>query len=377
MNVTSGLRIGRVRGIDIRVHWSWAFIAGLLVWSLAEGVFGPQHGWGPAARWSAAAITAALVFGSILLHELSHSLVAQRAGMRVRAITLFIFGGVSSTTDEMPSAGQEFRVAIAGPLMSGGLALVFGAIWLMTRGIGIAPVFGYLALINLGLGAFNLLPGFPLDGGRVLRSLLWARTGDQERATAIAARVGSAIGMVLIGVGVVNAFAFSLVAGAWYALIGYFLVSAARGAAALVRVDELLEETNVARLMHAPSTIEASATVSELVDTQTRRGERAEIVEGARGPVGVVTVTDVAGRPRSTWDQVRVEQIMVPEGQLVTVGAGSSVRTAMQLMGERGVRQLPVVSEDGRIVGIVTLDDVEHFVRNGAERSATAGSAVS
>jgi CBS domain-containing protein len=298
--------------------------------------------------------------------------------MRVRSITLFIFGGVSSTAAEMPSAREEFRIAIAGPLMSVVLGLVFGSIWLATRSLGVAPVFGYLALINLALGVFNLLPGFPLDGGRVFRALLWARTGNQERATTIAGHAGSAIGLTLIAFGVVSVFLVGFLPGIWYALIGSFLFSASRGAGELLKVNQILETTEVARLMRTPPpTIDATATVSELVDTQTQRGERAEIVESAHRPVSVVTVTDIAGRPRSTWDQVRVEQIMVPESQLITINSDRSLRAAIGLMGERGVRQLPVVSDAGRIVGIVTLDDVERFVKTRAELDHAGGNASS
>lgn len=370
MGFTTGLKVGRIHGIEVRIHWSWVLIAALLVWSLAEGVFGPQQGWGLGMRWSAAIVTAALFFGSVLLHELSHSLVAQRAGIRVSAITLFVFGGISSTADEMPSAGQEFRVAVAGPLMSALLGVMFGVVWLPLRGNGVAAIFGYLSLINLALAAFNLLPGFPLDGGRVLRSLLWARMHSLERATAVAARSGSAIGLLLIVIGAASIFAFGLFAGLWYALIGYFLLSASRGAASLVQVNALLESTDVATLMHTPPpTIDASATIEDLVEAQTRRGERAEIVEGASGPLGVVTVTDVARRPKSSWDEIHVDQIMVPASQLITIGSERTVRAAVRLMGERGVKQLPVIAEDGAIVGMVSLDDVERFVRTRAELS--------
>src|SRR5690606_38985747 len=199
MDLTTGFKIGTVRGIEIRVHWSWIFIFTLITWSLAEGFFGTQFPeWSDGERWGWAAGTSVMFFGSVLFHELSHAFVAQSFGMVVPSITLFIFGGVSNIGGEMRTAGQEFRIAIAGPLSSWVLAAIFVGLALVFADSNAGEVLAYLGLVNFVLGAFNLLPGFPLDGGRVFRSIVWARTKDLVKATRIASAVGGGIAWVLI-----------------------------------------------------------------------------------------------------------------------------------------------------------------------------------
>src|SRR3990172_3522882 len=204
-------RIGRIAGIDIRVHWSWFAIFFLLTWWLAEGFFADVYeDWTAAQAWTASVITTLFFFGSILLHELSHSLMAQRLGLPVSSITLFIFGVVSSLTEEPSSARQEFQVAIVGPLTSFALGAVFGVItlggWLLADGDSTA-IAEYLAFINIAVGVFNMLPGFPLDGGRVLRSALWAGSHNMLRATRWAATAGTIISFGLIAIGVLSVLA--------------------------------------------------------------------------------------------------------------------------------------------------------------------------
>jgi len=241
MNLGSGFGIGRVRGIEIRIHWSWFIILILLTWSFADGIYHDLYEeWSDGQRWTAAIITSAFFFLSVLLHELSHAFVAQRYGMTVPSITLFVFGGVSSIAGEMRTAREEFAVAIAGPLMSWVLAAFFAALWLVTTGTLAGGVFGYLAWINGALGLFNLLPGFPLDGGRVLRAIVWGRSKSIVRATRVAATVGSLIAYLMIGIGLLSVFYLGLLGGIWYVLIGLFLKSAAEGSYQAMLADRAL-----------------------------------------------------------------------------------------------------------------------------------------
>ncbi|MEZ4503514.1 MAG: site-2 protease family protein [Dehalococcoidia bacterium] len=368
-----GVPIGRVRGIEIRVHWSWVIIAALLAWSLAESLFGPRQGWSVGTRWTAAIVTTVLFFASVLGHELSHSLVAQRAGLRVRSITLFVFGGVSAISDPMPSARLEFAIAIAGPLASGLFAVVFGLAWLVTRSTGLAPALGYLALINAALGAFNLLPGFPLDGGRVLRSAVWGRTGSVRRATVVAARGGAVIGLGLIAIGALSIFVVGLVGGIWYALIGFFLLAASRSEEVAELTDELMAGVKVETLMRAPGApVEASTTLRDFADSPASMQGRVHLVRRDGGSmVGLLSVTDLANRDPSHWAETRVDEVMVPVERLVTVTAGSEIREALRTMAQSGVHQLPVVDHD-RIVGLLTQIDVEEFVRRRLEFASHA-----
>jgi Zn-dependent protease len=359
MDLTSGLVLGRVRGIEIRVHWSWLLIFGLLSYSLAEGFFGEAfEEWTAAQRWTASIVTSALFFVSVLVHELSHAFVAQRYGMEVPSITLFIFGGVSNLGGEMRSAGQEFRVAIAGPLASWGLAVLFGVAWLALRGTDASVVPGYLAWINAVLGVFNLLPGFPLDGGRVFRSLVWARTGDQLRATRVAARGGTILGYGLMALGLLTVLTVSL-SGLWYVFIGLFLKSAADGAYAQTLVESTLRDVAAARAMSpAPAPVSARITVEQLVEDRVlAAAERAFIVEDGGRIVGLLTTTDITRLPRERWRSTAVEVVMVPTESVITIAPTSSVIDSLRLMQEHDVHQLPVL-DDGRLVGLLSRGDV-------------------
>ena len=360
MDLTSGFRIGRVHGIDIRVHWSWLLIFGLLSWSLSQGLFGelfPSHSEGE--RWAVGVVTALLFFVSVLLHELSHAFVAQRYGMEVPSITLFVFGGVSNLGSEMKTAGQEFRVAIAGPLMSWAVAIAFGALWLLTRPAEVSAVFGYLALINAVLGVFNLLPGFPLDGGRVLRSIVWASTRDLLRATRVASRVGIVIAYAMIVLGLFFIVAFGLFGGLWYVLIGLFLKSASEGSYASLLAETALRDVNAAAVMRpAPAPLHAALSLQRLVDERLlETAERTYLVEREGTVIGLITAADVASVPRARWGETPVEAAMVPAERVITVAPETGVIAALRLMQQHDIHQLPVLEHD-RVVGMVTRGDV-------------------
>jgi len=360
MNFGAGISLGRIRGIDIRIHWSWFIILVLLTWSFAEGLYRDLYeGWGDEQRWTAAIVTSALFFLSVLLHELSHAFVAQRYGMAVPSITLFVFGGVSSIAGEMRTAKEEFAVAVAGPLMSWVLAAVFGLLWFITRSEGINGVFGYLAWINGALGVFNLLPGFPLDGGRVLRSIVWGRSGNIVRATRVASTAGSLIAYLMIGLGLVSVFAFGLLGGIWYVLIGLFLKAAAEGSYQAMLADRALRNVTTQTVMRPPSEpVDASMSVQELVDARLlRSAERAFLVRNNGSVVGLLTAADITKVPREEWGVTSVSRIMVPSGRVLTVSPDTGLIEAMQLMQQHDIHQLPVL-DDGRLVGMLTRGDV-------------------
>ena len=353
------LSIVRIRGIDIRVHWSWVIIFWLITWAV-QGVFTEfvDH-WSDGQRIAAGFVASGLFFVSILLHELSHALVAQRYGIRVPSITLFVFGGVAALADESKSAREEFVVAIAGPAMSFVLSGLFAVAWLLLRGEDVSVVPGYLSLINLALGVFNLLPGFPLDGGRVFRAVVWGATDSRLRATRIASRVGAWIAYLMIAFGVVQ-LAFGNFGGAWYVLIGLFLRSAASGSEQTLLVEMAMGEVVVREVMRPPpAPVSRASTLQDLVDTRVlTSGERAYLVEGADGAVvGIITTSDVTKVPRERWPEEYVAASMVPQERVHVVEPTQPVLEALTMMREHDVHQLPVI-EDGRLIGLITRGDV-------------------
>jgi Zn-dependent protease len=288
--------VGTIGGIAIRVHYTWIFAVLLIAWSLALGDFASSsQGRGAGTDWLLALIAALLLFGSVLVHELGHSLVARARGLRVEDITLFIFGGISSIAQEAASAWDEFVVAVVGPLISLALAGVFWAVGqVVPPESAVSLVARYLAMANLLLGLFNIVPGFPLDGGRVLRGILWGATGDMVGATRLASYVGQAIAFVLIGWGVVSALSGDLLGGFWIAFIGWFLNSGAEGSRRQVDVRRALDGVPVTSVMDpSPATAGPGLSVRDFVQEYAlRRGQRALPVVEAGQLVGIVSITD-------------------------------------------------------------------------------------
>jgi len=252
----SSIKLGKVSGIEIGLHYSWFIIAALIVFSLVEHFRQANSSWSTAQIWSAALCTAVLFFVTLLLHELSHSLVAQNRGLRVRAITLFALGGVSQIEGDAPDAKTEFWVAIAGPIASlvigfGSLAMAAGLGWKpsIEPGTTVDAVLVWLGYINIGLAVFNMIPGFPLDGGRVFRSIVWAVTKDADRSTRIAARVGQVVAFLFIFDGLWQFFGGAGFNGLWIAFIGWFLMDAARSSYAQVETSAALRGIRVSEVM--------------------------------------------------------------------------------------------------------------------------------
>jgi len=363
------LRLGTLAGIDIRVHYTWFFAFILIAWSLALGYFPTANaGLGAGTYWVLGVVSALLLFGSVLVHELGHSLVAGARGIRVDSIILFIFGGVSNITKEASTARDEFLIAVVGPLTSLVLA---GLFWLIGQvlpaGTALSAVATYLAFTNLLLGAFNIVPGFPLDGGRVLRSILWGTTGDMGRATRIASYVGQAVAFAMIAWGASRLLAGDLFGGLWTAFIGWFLNSGAESSRQQLTVHNALDGVPVTTVMDAsPTVAEPALSVHDFVFEHTlRHGHRAlPVVEGGR-LVGIVSITDAKHLPHDAWATTPVGEVMT-RMPLKTLAPEADLSAALELMVANGVHQLPIV-RDGALLGMLSRSDVMRYMQLGAE----------
>jgi Zn-dependent protease len=355
---------GRVAGIPLAVDHTWILIF-LLVTLSIRGQLGLAHeGWSATATWTSALLTSLLFFASILLHELGHSLVAQRVGVKVRSITLFVFGGVAQLDSEATRPRDEVLIALAGPAVSVSLGLGFLGLAGLLGGGGEPGVAAesclWLGRINLMVAAFNLVPGFPLDGGRVLRGVVWAFNGSFARATAVAGAAGSVFAYALIGLGIFVALAGrQLLSGLWLAFIGWFLLSAARatvgqtlmqGILAHVRVGDAADDVDEASVA---GSVSVEALVSEAV---LRHGLRTLYVVDSNGALqGLLTLKELAGVPAERRPYQTAAHAMVPLAKLETVSPDDDGWTALRRMAERNVNQLPVV--DGRrLVGALTRE---------------------
>lgn len=370
-------RIASVRGIDIQVHWSWFVVFILLTWWLSEGFFREVHeGWSRETAWATSVVTTLLFFTSILLHELSHSLTARRLGLPVHSITLFIFGGVSALSEEPSSARQEFRVAIVGPLTSFVLAAIFGLLSAVALAVGRedtppAAVSEYLAFINVSVGIFNMLPGFPLDGGRVLRAGLWARTGDMLKATRWAAATGSFISFGLIAVGVISILAGSFVGGVWFVIIGWFLRNASESSYQQLLFRRTLEGTKVREVVNRSFVAAApDVSLSQLVsDYVFGYSQRCTPVVVADDLLGLMTMSDLKRVPPEDWPTTSVFRAMTPREKLFTVSPDDDVTKALDIMAAHDIHQVPVL-EGRTFLGFVTRSDVLRLIQIRAELSA-------
>ncbi|MDA1010448.1 MAG: site-2 protease family protein [Chloroflexi bacterium] len=366
MDLSSGFKIARIRGIDIQVHWSWALIFTLITWSLSNYFSSQFDGWSDAQGWTAGVLAALGFFTSVLLHELSHAVVAQRFGMSVPSITLFVFGGVSNIAGEMRSARNEFFIAAAGPAMSLLLAVMLTGAGMAVGG-DLGEVVLYLGFVNGLLGVFNLLPGFPLDGGRVFRSIVWGRTKDLTKATRWASRVGQGIAWVMMIGGVWIALTVSLT-GLWYVFIGLFLKQAAEASYQQVMLDEVLGNVQTRRLMRpAPEPLPETASLQRVVDERVlAEGERCVLLNHDGRVTGILTVTDLRKVPREEWPTTSARNAMVPASEVATVEPATLVNSAVRLMAERDVHQLPVI-EGGQLVGLLTRGDVLNYIQMRAQ----------
>jgi Zn-dependent protease len=379
----SGIRLGRLFGIAIHLDWSLLIVFGLIVVSLGAGTFPALHpDWPAATAWGTALVAAVLFFASVLAHELSHALVGRGYGIRVPRITLFIFGGLAQMENEPGHWRGELWMALAGPAAS----LVLGAGFLALGNLAIGPggfdpahpreslaqlsplatLLMWLGPINIILGVFNLVPGFPLDGGRVLRALMWGATGDMRRATRWASRGGQAFAWLLIGSGValilgaeLPVFGRGPVNGLWLAFIGWFLNNAALSSYQQLLVRESLHRVPVARLMRRDTlTVGPDLRLNELVaDYLFGASQRAFPVVAGERLLGLVTMADVRAVERSRWGALTVGEVMVPRAHLAAVNPDDDAFEAMLALSRTGADQLPVIS-DGRYLGLIRRQDI-------------------
>jgi Zn-dependent protease len=351
-------------GFKIRVDISWLLLAVLVTWSLALGVFPLWYeGLAPATYWwMGFAGMLGLVF-SLVFHELSHSVVARHYGLKIKGITLFIFGGVAEMAEEPKSAKVEFWMAIAGPIASFALALAF----YLAAGLGEAqglpvPVNGvlnYLAFINLLLGAFNMIPAFPMDGGRVLRAALWHWRGDLRQATRIASNAGKTFGLLLIALGVLNVVTGNFIGGMWWFLIGMFVRGAAESSYQQMLSRRLFEGEPVRRFMtHETVAVPPELPLDRFVQDYVyeHHYDLFPVVSGQR-LVGCIAVRQLKTQPREKWPYLAVRDLMVPCTEENTVDPGMDAIEAMALMNRTGSSRL-VVAVGDRLVGIVVLKDM-------------------
>jgi len=360
------LRIARIAGIDIGIHYTWIIIFFLIVWSLAVGYLPAEYpGWEDLVYWATAAVAALLLFVSVLIHEMAHSLVARSRGVPVKSITLFLLGGLSNLESEPEKPGVEFAIAIAGPLTSVALAGLFWALnlsGLAAAGPAKATIV-YMIEINVLLAAFNILPGFPLDGGRVLRAIIWGATSDLRKATNIAATIGQVFGWIMIAGGVFWVLSDNIIGGVWLVFIGWFLNSAAESSRREVELRAIWLNVRVMSIMNdRPETIDGNSNVEALVnDIYVKKGTRAAAVVEEGRLLGIVTLADIKKLTPGEWRITPVSSVMTPQ-PLKTVTPGDNMKTAVHLMAENGFNQLPVVVEE-RLVGMLNRADIIKYVQ--------------
>jgi Zn-dependent protease len=358
--------LGRVLGIPIDLDYSWFLIFVLLTWILAVAYYPTAFKTGTSAEyWLMGVATAVLFFASVLVHELAHSLVARHYKIPVRSITLFVFGGVSQIAAEPQSASSEFLIAIVGPITSFALAVFFAFLERMVVNISPAvAVAKYLALINGILGLFNLIPGFPLDGGRVFRAIVWGATKNFRRATLIAANAGRFFGFLFIIVGVWQALGGNFVNGLWIAFIGWFLESAATAQVHQQSVQGLSAGHKVSEAMGNVCTqVSGDTTLQEIVDREVlTHGRRCFVVKRGERVDGLLTLHNMKEVPRPAWMTTTAAQAMIPVEKLSTIEPNAELWMALEKMGRDGVDQLPVMAGNV-LVGMLSTADVVRYLQ--------------
>jgi len=391
MSQTQGIRVARILGIPIFIDFSWIFVFGLIAFFISEN-FGAQHpNWTGTERWTVGVLTTILFFASVVFHELAHSVVAQGYKIKVLSITLFIFGGLARISREPSKAIQEFNIAVAGPLASGFLAVLFYSLTILFQGNQMVKAGGsFLGLMNLTLAGFNLLPGFPLDGGRIFRAMVWGATKDFVRATQVAGTSGKMIAsaMIIVGIGsIASEHLASLLAvigigrwdGAWFVLIGWYLLNAAQASLTQVTIRGALAGLSATDVMsHEVPTIPANMNLVEYSNEVLRTGRRMHIVTMDDRLVGLMNVAALNKVSREEWDMNSVQAVMVPRDKIIWASPEEPLQRLLERLLAADVNQMPVVNhgEDGsaHIVGIVTRDAILRVIQTRSELGAALGS---
>ncbi len=365
--------IGRIFGIPIYVNASWVFIFALFTYNL-KGIFAQDHPqWSTNQDWAVGALTSLLFFASVLFHELSHSVVAQHYKIRVVSITLFFFGGLARIERDPSKAIQEFNIAIAGPLASGFLA---GSFFGLLRAFPSSQVIGTLGTLlweaNAGLALFNLLPGFPLDGGRIFRAIVWGITKDFAKATRVAGASGKLIAYTIILVGAYGVFNQNVTQGLWLMFIGWFVLNAAQESVAQLAIRETLSGLRAADVMsHEVPTIARDISLEDYGHEVLRTGRRCHLVITEERLVGMMNVHTLNSVPREEWAHMSVQAVMIPREKILWSTPEEPLLGLLERLLAADVNQMPVVSgteNDGaHIIGMVTRDSILRVMRTRAE----------
>ena len=361
------LRVGHVFGIDVRVHFSWLFIFLLVSWSLASSYLPTEYpGWDQSAYWGVGIAGSTLLFLSVLLHEFSHSLVALSRGHRVRGITLFVLGGVSEIEQEATNAGEEFLIAVVGPATSVVLAAIFWGLFWATPSSQpeLEALLGYLAFVNLVLAVFNLVPAYPLDGGRVLKALVWRVTGSMARSVTVAGVTGTALGVGLMVLGGVLAVLYgNVVSGLWLVFIGWFIQSSAKASRRHQIARTALQGRTVRDAMEREfPTVGPGVTLQDLVDHHiTRDFRESYVVAFGAAFLGLVSASDVRSVPPEERRSRYVTEVMARAAPEVTIGPDAPLDMALERLSSGSADRLVVV-DGGRAIGLLTQRDISRIV---------------
>jgi Zn-dependent protease/predicted transcriptional regulator len=374
-----GIQIGRIYGIPIFLHTSWFIIFGLIAFSFVSEFDALQLNLPTSRLWGLGLMTSALFFGSLVFHEMAHSIIAKLYNIPVVSITLFVFGGVSRIGREPSRAIEEFNIAIAGPLSSFFLA---GGFWLIERGAGsnavLSTLAGSLAWINFSLALFNLIPGFPLDGGHIFRAIVWNFNNDYARATKIAARSGQVVAYGMIALGATTALMSyqplgGPVGGLWLAFIGWFILSAAKQSQAQAEARGALEGLSVADIMTPDlQTVGREISLEDYAREMVRTGRRAHLVVAGNQLVGLVTAEALNSVPQQDWDVTSVQVVMLPKEKLHWAAPEEPALSLLDRMRTVGMQQMPVIAA-GSVVGIVTRDSILRVLQSRHTMSSVAG----
>ena len=362
----SAFRLGRILGIPIAVNYTWFVAVWIGAWSLAVSYYpGRAPGFDAGTYWTMGIASVLLLFASVLVHEFGHALTARRFGIRTRVIVLFLFGGVAQIADEPPTPRAEFLVAVAGPLTSLAVAAACFVLSPVFGSSALGHIVQYLALANLLLGIFNLLPGFPLDGGRVLRAALWRRTGSLPRATRLAARAGQVVALLFIGAGLYQVVLNNVIGGLWFVLIGWFLDSGAQASYQQVVLRQGLGGVRIHEIMSRDlHTLDPNLTVEQAITDYFLPYKHGgfPVVFGDH-LVGILTLQDVVAVPADQRAGVVVRDVMTPRDRLKTVSIEDTAYGAFTRMMQDGVGRLLVLDQEGNLAGIVTRSDLLHVLR--------------
>ena len=358
-----GFSLGNIFGIEVRLHYSWFIIFMLVTVSLV------YPNWSRSLSWVTGIITSLLFFASVVAHELAHSLVGRANGVPIKSITLFIFGGVARMTKEVTKASAELKMAAAGPACSLAIGGLFGLIWLLTKGAvsSVAEMASWLAWINVAVAVFNMIPGFPLDGGRVFRSLVWRFTGNYQRSSQIATWLGRGVAYAFILSGILivflHPFGLSWFDGLWIAFIGWFLDNAASASYHQVQWREALRGLAASQMMTSDyAIVPPNITVSQLVQEYVlAKGHHLFLVTDEGRFKGILTLHNIKSVPQSSWDTTQVEKITVPVDRLKAASPEQDAFSVVEQMDENDIHQMPVISEN-RVIGLITRESLLRFL---------------